>query len=135
MQQAAAVIEERFQLVLLRKVTTARRAGELLLHDEGVVEAVDAARQVVSDKLQSVAAEENSATFELAKKDFEELVPTLNKLARHADITVNIGGVKVGCGALTLASAFMSGPVAPIVAGTVGSVCYAGTAIYDHYRD
>lgn len=99
------------------------------------IEAVDAARQVVSDKLQSVAAEENSATFELAKKDFEELVPTLNKLARHADITVNIGGVKVGCGALTLASAFMSGPVAPIVAGTVGSVCYAGTAIYDHYRD
>jgi hypothetical protein len=99
------------------------------------IDAVDAARQVVSAKLQDIAAEEDAKTFELAKQDFEELTPTLNKLARHADVTLNIGGVKVGCGALTLASAFMSGPVAPIVAGAVGSVCYAGTAIYDHYRD
>ncbi|MBT9587969.1 hypothetical protein IV102_31830 [bacterium] len=98
------------------------------------IEAVEGAMKVVSAKLQQVAEEENSQTFEVAKKDYEQVTPILLKLAQHAHTTVTIGGVKVGCGALTLGSAFMSGPVAPIVAGAVGSACYLGTAIYDHYR-
>ena len=98
------------------------------------IEAVEGAMKVVSSKLQPVAEEENSQTFDLAKKDYEQVTPILLKLAQHAETTVTIGGVKVGCGALTLGSAFMSGPVAPIVAGAVGSACYLGTAIYDHYR-
>lgn len=99
------------------------------------IEAVEGAMKVASAKLQQMAEEETPETFAQALADYEEVRPVLVKLARHADVTVNIGGVKIGCGALTLGSAFMSGPVAPVVAGAVGSACYLGTAIYDHYRD
>lgn len=98
------------------------------------MDAVEGAMKLVSSKLQQIAQEENAQTFALAKQDYEQLTPTLHKLAQHAETTVTLGGVKIGCGALTLGSAFMSGPVAPIVAGAVGSACYLGTAIYDHYR-
>ena len=99
------------------------------------IEAVESAMKVASARLQQIAEEETPEVFAQALADYEEVRPVLLKLARHADVTMNIGGVKIGCGALTLGSAFMSGPVAPVVAGAVGSACYLGTAIYDHYRD
>ncbi|MBS2034614.1 hypothetical protein JST97_06495 [bacterium] len=99
------------------------------------IDAVEGAMRVASARLQQIAEEETPEVFAQALSDYEEVRPVLLKLARHADVTVNIGGVKIGCGALTLGSAFMSGPVAPVVAGAVGSACYLGTAIYDHYRD
>jgi hypothetical protein len=98
------------------------------------IDAVKAAFEVAGQSLARIANEENRETYELARQDYEQVTPILLKLARHADTTVVLGGVKIGCGALTLGSAFMSGPLAPIVAGAVGSTCYLGTAIYDHYR-
>lgn len=69
-----------------------------------------------------------------AENDFASVMQEIGRLRSESKEKVGIGSTKVGCGGLMIGSAFMSGPLAPVVAGAVGAGCLIGTAIYE-YRE
>ena len=106
-----------------------------LSHGASDQSVVEGAMIIADAMLARLSEEQTGAELQQTIKDHADVMKVLKQLEANSEKTMQVGGMKIGCGGLMILSALAGGAVIPPIIGAVGAVCTVGTAVYEHWDD